>query len=243
MKIVKLFSLESHFYSKISKSRQTQLSHLKAYWRHNASMRAVSLSASTLIAVLSFAVYAGLGHPMSSEIVFPALMLFDMSEAFRMLGYSTNVATQAWLGIQHVDLFLCAEEAAFVDCGGEIDDAVAVVDGVWEYEGSADGINDSTEGPLSVTNQYQSLNSSTTVANAPSVPFDAANAGFRLNLGSLRVPVGSFVGICGQVGSGKSTLLKCFLGEVTKVHGSVCKSPLSRPSIVALTSRIYCRFL
>lgn len=237
MKIVKLFSLESHFYSKISQSRQTQLSHLKAYWRHNASMRAVSLSASTLIAVLSFAVYAGLGHPMSSEIVFPALMLFDMSEAFRMLGYSTNVATQAWLGIQHVDLFLCADEVAFVDFGGEIDDALAVIEGVWEYEGSADDILDSTEGPLSVTNQYQSLHSST-VSNAPSVPADAENAGFRLNLGSLKVPVGSFVGICGQVGSGKSTLLKCLLGEVTKVHGSVC-----RPSIMTLTSRIDCRFL
>lgn len=46
--------------------------------------------------------------------------------------------------------------------------------------------------------------------------------GFRLEAGSLIIPKGARVGICGSIGSGKSTLLQGLLGDLELVQGEVC---------------------
>ncbi|KAJ3341884.1 Multidrug resistance-associated protein 1, partial [Kappamyces sp. JEL0680] len=154
-------------------------------------MRGFSLSASTFISVVSFAVYQYLGNAMTPAIVFPALLYFDMSEPFKMISYTTNVTLQAIQGIKHVSEFFECEE--FEEEQGTVDyataaSAVSLTRPVWKYE--------------------DELPSDHSTAAAP-------QTGFELVGISMEIPKGAFVGICGSVGCGKTTLLTSLLGQAS----------------------------
>jgi hypothetical protein len=46
-------------------------------------MGGANLSVSTLVAVVTFSIYSALGNALTAEVVFPALLLFNMTDVLK----------------------------------------------------------------------------------------------------------------------------------------------------------------
>ena len=92
--VVKLFSWEHTMATRVSDVRDRELTFVKKYSYGIATIMTVIWSASTLMAVASFAAYAAMGKTLTPEIVFPTLYLYDMM-TFPMIQFPYVVSTLA----------------------------------------------------------------------------------------------------------------------------------------------------
>jgi ABC-type multidrug transport system fused ATPase/permease subunit len=79
---------------RITRVRNAELVFVKRFSYGIATIMTVIWSASTLMAVASFATYAALGHELTPEKVFPVLYLYDMM-TFPLINFPYTVSTLA----------------------------------------------------------------------------------------------------------------------------------------------------
>ncbi|KAJ3366325.1 Multidrug resistance-associated protein 1, partial [Kappamyces sp. JEL0680] len=202
IKVVKLRVMESQFYDKIAKARFVQLAILYKYWIASSTMKALSLNANIVAAIVTFSVYHALGFPMKPSIVIPALGYMDMSASFSVLTYSISAGVEALTGLKNIAQFL--EEEEFV--------ADQVTAQVYKEAKFSISIEAGTEW------KYEDENAE---SDAGPEQKKAQQIGFSLRATELNLDKGILVGISGKVGAGKSSLLAGLLGEMTLLSGHV----------------------
>ena len=196
IKSIKLYGWEKAFSEKVLDARNnTELRLLRKIGLVQAGSNFFWTSTPFLVAFVTFATFVKTsGRPLTSEIIFPAISLFQLL-SFPMAVFSNiiNSIIEALVSCKRIEDFLAAEELDptardfIVDPRGEgpVDGeaVVTIKDGEFRW------INDSPQPIL------QDIN--------------------------LTVRKGELLAVIGRVGDGKSSLLGAMLGEMTRSEGNV----------------------
>jgi ATP-binding cassette subfamily C (CFTR/MRP) protein 1 len=147
-----------------------------------------------LVSFSTFAVYAAAsGRTLTSQIVFPAISLFQLlSFPLSALPVVLTAAVEAWVSVTRISSFLSAKELQ--------SDAVDI------------------RMPATKPTRGDEL---VTITKGDFAWNSSAQAAPTLHDINLSVKKGELVAVVGRVGSGKSSLLSAILGEMTKLDGSV----------------------
>ena len=188
IRAVKQYCFEIKFVQKIQSIRELELARLKVVQLIRAFNSWVSGTSPVIVCVCSLSVYVLLGNPITAEVIFPAVSLFNLLR-FPLSVFPSMVSSTAevWVSIKRIQNFLISEEMVPLKLLEEIpgtlnQHAPAAVylrgDFAWE--------------------QHQ---------------LDLDGVPTLRNL-RLIVPEKSKVGIIGPVGAGKSSLISVLLGEL-----------------------------
>ncbi|KAK4056218.1 hypothetical protein OIO90_002659 [Microbotryomycetes sp. JL221] len=191
---IKLYAWENSFASKLFDVRNNKelVTLRKMGYLSSASSFLWSFTPFA-VAFSSFALYSTIsGRPLTSEIVFPAITLFQLlSFPLAVLPVVFSSLVEAYVSIDRLTEFLCGKElqsgaVTIEQPSRELvngDELVSVVHGDFQWTGKQ------TEPTL------QDIN--------------------------LSIKKGDLMAVVGRVGSGKSSLLSAILGEMTKTDGKV----------------------
>lgn len=191
--------------SKINNARSSQLGHIQSFFWGKAAMGGITLSVSIIVAVVTFSVYAALGNQLTAEIIFPSLLLFNMTDPLKHVTDAVEMTSQAQGSIKRIEEFLNLEESNRDD--------------VLESDHHADDdIDDSSSSPsrcVEITKASWKIESTST--SSDSVEEWTC---FQLYIKQLECFKNKMYGICGPVGSGKSLLLRGILNQIPLVSGT-----------------------
>ena len=196
IKSIKLYGWEKAFAEKVLNARNNdELALLRRIGLLGAASNFFWTSTPFLVAFATFSTFvATSGKPLTSEIIFPAISLFQLL-SFPMAVFSNiiNSIIEAIVSVKRIQDFLGGDELdpdarqVIVDAPGQgpkIGDAVVTI-----QDGEFRWLKDSTQPIL------QDIN--------------------------LKVNKGELLAVIGRVGDGKSSLLGAMLGEMTRSEGSV----------------------
>ena len=196
IKSIKLYGWERAFSEKVLDARNnTELALLRKIGLVQAGSNFFWTSTPFLVAFVTFATFVKTsGRPLTSEIIFPAISLFQLL-SFPMAVFSNiiNSIIEALVSAKRIEDFLAAEELdptareMIIDPRGE---------------GPTNG-----EAVITIKNgEFRWINDS-----AQPILQDI----------DLTVRKGELLAVIGRVGDGKSSLLGAMLGEMTRSEGSV----------------------
>jgi len=195
IRFIKLQGLEESFKERILRHHGDFWSYLTPYFWRIAVTFGLRFSSIHIIAVMTFVGFTTLGGSLSASIIFPAMVLFDISNPLAHLNDGTQRYSQSQKPLKKIEDFLLSEESG-------------------QLEGSL--VSSSTLQfsiiLINVTIRYNNLENQTD---------DDDVSPFQLYIDELKLRKQSFFGISGPVGSGKSTFLKVLLGELTASSGEV----------------------
>ncbi|KAH6913154.1 ABC protein [Coprinopsis sp. MPI-PUGE-AT-0042] len=210
MRIVKYFTYESSFLTRISELRRKELRGVRIILNAESSSFALAISAPYLAATLSFITYTRVKGEFDVAVIFASLALFQLLRQPMMFlprGLSVmSDARSAFHRLQGVfEAELMTESPILVD----VDQAHALVieDATFEWEETLrkDDDKPKLETDKAILEQEHPLSDSP----------------FKLEDIQMKIPRGSLIGIVGRVGSGKSSLLQAMIGEMKRVSGTV----------------------
>ncbi|GAA5830633.1 hypothetical protein JCM11251_002541 [Rhodosporidiobolus azoricus] len=200
---IKLYAWENSFAQKLFAVRNNQeLVLLKRMGMLGAAGNFLWAYTPFCVAFVTFALYSTFtGKPLTSEIVFPAITLFQLlSFPLAVLPIVFASLVEAYVSIDRLTGFLLAKEiqadAVKIDLPTRElkhgDELISVVQG------------DFTWTPLPAPDKAQTERVPNTLEDI-----------------NLSVKKGELISVVGRVGAGKSSLLSSVLGEMNKVSGSV----------------------
>jgi ABC-type multidrug transport system fused ATPase/permease subunit len=203
MRNIKLRTLEKQFSQRIAEKRTEQMGYLAKFWLTVATTRLLSSISPTIIHVAIFAVYSGLGNSMTADIIFPALLYFDMlNEPLTNVTELLSAWNEGKVSLQRVESFLLAKEG-----------------------GSHSAVPPNPKNAI----EFHNLTASWQTVSKPDLEYDSDEekdeedvTPFSLSHLNLEIPLGSKVAIIGKVGSGKSTFLSTILHDTTIDSGHIC---------------------
>lgn len=188
IRAVKQYCFELKFVDKIQAIRDLELKNLKVIQLIGAFNSWVFGTSPVLVCVCSLTVYVLLGNPLTADVLFPAVSLFNLLR-FPLMMFPSMVTSTAevWVSIKRLQKFLLCDEMKPLKLMDEIPNtlsggapAVIYLNGDFAWEKDDFDTN---------SNVLKGIN--------------------------LIVPDRSKVGIIGPVGSGKSSLISVLLGELT----------------------------
>jgi ABC-type multidrug transport system fused ATPase/permease subunit len=205
MKSIKLYAIESAILKKLNYVRNSlELENLKKIGIFSAMMNFSWYCVPFLVSCSSFAIFAiFMDQPLSPDIVFPALALFDiLSEPIYAIPALVTSIIEISVSFGRITTFLESEE---------IDQEMI------EYFEKVETMN---EVSIEVKNATFLWESSKTEGNSIQSPVIA------LKIDDFEAKKGEITCIVGKVGSGKSTFLQAILGYLPSVNSEADKEQI-----------------
>ncbi|XP_029448686.1 multidrug resistance-associated protein 7-like isoform X2 [Rhinatrema bivittatum] len=205
MRVIKFYTWEKHFMSRVSHEREKELRMLKIICYLDAACDYLWDALPVLISILTFMTYVLLGHQLTAAKVFTALALIGMLIfPLNMFPWMVTQILQAKVSVDRIQRFL---ELSDQDLDGYYSGAAASdPDTVLELNQSTFSwlplCSDSTDHPLSREEPEQRGSLETCIHH-------------------LAVKKGTLLGVVGKVGCGKSSLLAAITGELNRKDGRV----------------------
>ncbi|KAL7748648.1 hypothetical protein RI367_006059 [Sorochytrium milnesiophthora] len=209
MKLIKLYASESYFVRRLMQHRQREQSALKKIWYLNAGIIAGTGSISSLMTLVSFAVYVAIAPadaPLNYDRVFVSLGYFAIiRQPLDYVQYMTDKITTALVAYKRIVAYMDLEEVDITAVDRDYQDslsgtAISICGGSFAWTRGGDKADEPA--PASETDQGEIR------------PFALANI-------DLAVARGTRTAVVGRVGDGKSSLLHAILGEMIKTGGEV----------------------
>jgi hypothetical protein len=138
MKIIKLFSWEDSFYKRIRDHRNAELQNVFKFTIFAAIFYGFTYVVPSIVAIITFSIYAAFGNPLSPEIVWPALALIGLLRVpMVMMPETVATAIQGNVVLNRISRYLSSPElASFVNYEeGDGDNAVEIKVWMITYSG------------------------------------------------------------------------------------------------------------
>ncbi|CAH2350549.1 multiple drug resistance-associated protein-like transporter 1 [[Candida] railenensis] len=243
VKSIKLYSWEKPMLERLSKIRnEKELKTLKKIGIYSALSTFLWQCIPFFVSCSSFATFVWLYDiPLTPDIVFPALSLFDMltEPIFMLPNIVTNmIEARTSIGRLH-ELFLLDElDDQFIKRSdapvklGEVSVSVSDATFVWTKKKKVEEVKpiEEVEGDVAKSPEEQEETIENTPEAQPKSEYALTNINFTAKKGQLTCVVG-------KVGSGKSTLFKALLGEVPLSEGSADKAEIKLNGSIAYCSQ------
>ncbi|KAL3874278.1 hypothetical protein ACJMK2_037317 [Sinanodonta woodiana] len=207
MRVVKFYSWEGHFKSKVAQIREAELKSLKGRKYLDAMCVYFWATTPVLISILTFTTYSLMGNQLTAAKIFTSLSLFLMLiSPLNAFPWVLNGLMEAWVSLKRVQAFIAVLDMDInkyyvTNQGCCTNDVVLNIDGEFSW---------------------QDMPSDTRPDRNKSVPKSTAEATTQgLTDINIHISIGQFVGVIGKVGSGKSSLLNAILAEMCRVKGHV----------------------
>ncbi|KIM40488.1 hypothetical protein M413DRAFT_19157 [Hebeloma cylindrosporum] len=201
MRVVKYFSYEAPFLSRIYKIRGAELQGVKNILISQSANVALAFSIPVLASTLAFVTYTHVTKEFDPAVIFASLSLFQLlRQPMMFLPRALSAISDARSGLGRLRRVFDAEtrigESLRID--EDLKWALQVENATFEWE-----------------------ESSSTKADGAEKQHNSNAAPFRVTDISMLIQRGMLVAIVGRVGSGKPSLLMALIGEMRKVSGSV----------------------
>ncbi|CAH2256577.1 multidrug resistance-associated 7 [Pelobates cultripes] len=198
MRVVKFYTWESHFASRVNALREQELRSLRAIKLLDAVCVYLWAALPVLISIITFITYVLLGHQLTAAKVFTALALIGMLILpLNNFPWVLNGVLEAKVSLDRIQRFLELPEQNVANYYNQVlsSDPLSVLafdeaEFVW---GASSEVVGGSE-------QYGSL---------------------QLFVQDLSIQKGSLVGVVGKVGCGKSSLLAAITGELNRIGGKL----------------------
>ncbi|GJP36813.1 hypothetical protein CLOM_g21286 [Closterium sp. NIES-68] len=251
VRAVKLNGWEALFRGRIEARRADEMKEITASVLLEAMGLFVYYLTPMVVSVVSLAAYVLLGRPLTADVAFPALALFNLLRfPLAMIPDQINDYVQAKVSAGRVEKFLLLPEIVpLEEEPGSVRGSIKLRNASFSWGGRGDssaiksgggGIN----GPGGSTSDSGSNGGRDGSSNAVAVAVNGTGEGgekgkegpekegvkeggeegeqaLALCDVTLEIPPGQLVIVVGEVGAGKSSLLAGLLGEITRVAGSV----------------------
>ncbi|KAK3603062.1 hypothetical protein CHS0354_015755 [Potamilus streckersoni] len=210
MRVVKFYSWESHFKSKVSQLRDAELKSLKGRKYLDAMCVYFWATTPVLISILTFTTYSLMGNQLTAAKIFTSLSLFLMLiSPLNAFPWVLNGLMEAWISLKRVQAFIAVLDMDInkyyvTNLGRLTDDVVLISNGEFSWQ---ERLCDSRPD----RNKSIEIGPKTTEETTTQRLMDV----------NINISVGQFVGVIGKVGSGKSSLLNAILAEMCRVKGHV----------------------
>ncbi|KAK3841126.1 MAG: P-loop containing nucleoside triphosphate hydrolase protein [Linnemannia gamsii] len=199
VKVIKFFTWENNFLAKLATMRAEELALVRRILRSRSLLITTSAAVPIFASVLTFVLYAALGHELKPEIVFPALAYYAVIRVpLSILPNCYTSATDAFVAIKRLEEFLLSEDGPI--------NTLSTIDQTAEHALVMENAN------LVWETLSESKDSEQEQETAP-----------YLNSINLTIPRGSLVAVVGPVGSGKSSLLQAITGTMTLSSGRIIR--------------------
>ncbi|KAI9350659.1 hypothetical protein BDR26DRAFT_929979 [Obelidium mucronatum] len=222
MKIVKLFSWEDTFISKIQHHRDEELRNIFIEVSVAAAFYGMIYVIPAIVCIVAFSVYSALGHPLTADIIFPALSLISLLRGPMMeLPEKAQSLIEANVALKRFARFMSCPELEDSSSGAlgsasPQDFAIVAKDAsfMWDdWRGTTDEDGKESEKPKEAP--FLKADSEQTLIDLPC----EEKAAFLQNI-TFEIPKGALVAVVGAVGAGKSSLVQALLGEMKNVSGA-----------------------
>ncbi|XP_055879588.1 ATP-binding cassette sub-family C member 10-like [Biomphalaria glabrata] len=214
IKVVKLFSWESHFTSSINEIRRKELKCLRGRKYLDAMCVFFWATAPVLMAILTFTTFVLLGNKLTAAKVFTSLSLFLMLiSPLNSFPWVINGLVEAWVSLKRVQNFVCLED-------NKLDEFYSIKQ---DAEDRTIKIRNASFSWRNTTPENTSKNAVESSGNDTSIDEEDDHVTKTQNLERINLNVlqGQFIGIIGKVGSGKSSLLNAIIGELRRTQGEI----------------------
>ena len=213
IKVIKCFSWEDNFISKIQSVRYKELKNLRYILLLQQLPTLILRTCPAIISTLTLITYACLGNKLTPDVVFTSISLFSLirfpAAMFPMVLLNLVGAS---VSVDRILKFLCAEEVDLnfvirLDASGS-EPFLSIENGSFSW----------------VTEKQKRVNdaSQVTDGNIPSSPvMELQLIPPTLKDINFNAQTGELVAIIGRIATGKSSLVSAFLGEIPKSKGTV----------------------
>ncbi|CEH19612.1 abc transporter [Ceraceosorus bombacis] len=205
IRLIKTYAWEPAVLSRISKTRGGEMGYLRKRLILRSINTAVSFTAPTLAAVVSFVTFSAAGNSLESGKIFSALTFFLLLRTpLQMLPIVLSALADAKAAVDRLEAFLHADLRSPYDAAGpqitpldrmpQANDMVAIEDSVFAHH------DDDLESEAAGKKVAQSAGRNQLAT--------------RLTIDSFHVKRGQLACVVGPVGSGKSSLLRALIGDM-----------------------------
>ncbi|GAX75363.1 hypothetical protein CEUSTIGMA_g2807.t1 [Chlamydomonas eustigma] len=226
IKAIKLYAWEEAYVDRIGELRELELKQIRKTQMLTALNTALFMSGPVLVGMAAFGVYTVQGFPLTAEVAFPALSLFNLLR-FPIIMFPTQITNliNAKVGLLRIQKFMEREEmkmptsnstssmakpVSHASSKALLLDPRAGVEALLKMENSfapgSAGVVDIEKTAVRVRNGYFSWE----VSKGPALK--------HLN---INIKKGQLVMVVGKVGVGKSSLLHALLGEMVMSPNSI----------------------
>uniref|UniRef100_A0AC35TFX7 ABC transmembrane type-1 domain-containing protein n=1 Tax=Rhabditophanes sp. KR3021 TaxID=114890 RepID=A0AC35TFX7_9BILA len=194
MKAIKMYAWEQAMLLKITTLRNKEVAILKKIAINKCFSDLISAASPLLVAVFTFGIYTGAGHPLTPQIAFVSLSLFAQLR-FPLLFIAELIGQFIQLQVSHKRL-----QEFFV----------------------ADELNENMiqKIPKIITSQSDDENGGEVVIEDANLKWEK-DGSIALKGINLNFEKNQLICIIGSVGSGKSALIRSLLGELHKLNGFI----------------------
>ncbi|PPR03680.1 hypothetical protein CVT24_007801 [Panaeolus cyanescens] len=198
MRVVKYFSYEGPFLSRIHELRNNELKGVEEILIFQSANVALAFSIPVLAATLAFVTYTHVVEGFDAAVIFASLSLFQLlRQPMMFLPRALSATSDARNAISRLHRVFNAELRS--------DDAIKV----------------NTSLPLGIRVDKATFEWEEAVSQGDEPVAPNSQRPFCLPNITMEVPRGSLVAIVGRVGSGKSSLLSGLIGDMRRVSGEV----------------------
>ncbi|KAF9048460.1 ABC protein [Panaeolus papilionaceus] len=199
MRVVKYFSYEVPFLTRIHELRKRELKGVEEILIFQSANVALAFSIPVLAATLAFVTYTHVVKGFDAAVIFASLSLFQLlRQPMMFLPRALSATSDARNAISRLHKVFNAELRSndAIHINPSLPSAVAVTQATFEWE---EAVSQGETAAMSLEDQRP----------------------FRLSNITMDVPRGSLIAIVGRVGSGKSSLLSGLIGDMRRVAGEV----------------------
>ncbi|MCO5549813.1 hypothetical protein L7F22_003287 [Adiantum nelumboides] len=214
IRLIKTYAWEPAVLSRISKSRSSEMGFLRKRLILRSINTAVSFTAPTLAAVVSFVCYSAVGHGLEAARIFSTLTFFLLLRTpLQMLPVVLSALADARAAVDRLSVFMQADLRSPYDVSGP---QITPKD-----EMTKEGDMVSIENTTFLHHDDEDEEEKESIGKRST----------RLFIDSFHVKAGQLACIVGPVGSGKSSLLRALIGDMqltgegAKIAGKVSYCP------------------
>eukprot|EP00762_Andalucia_godoyi_P000617 ANDGO_05406.mRNA.1 ABC transporter C family member 2 len=216
IRVIKFFAWESSFAQRILDIRAAEIVKVRASALVRAGNTALLMLSPTFVAVVTFEVYAASGNELTADIVFPALVLFNILRfPLMMLPMVIAGLAEAKVSVSRIGKFLQASELEASHVVQECTEANAAV-----FVSDAEFTWGAVKNNGKTSTAAFTAPSAASSPSSPNSPQDERRAATLRGI-NFQAPRGKLVAVVGSVGCGKSSLLSAILGEMQRNRGVV----------------------
>ncbi|CAI7808010.1 unnamed protein product [Closterium sp. NIES-53] len=247
VRAVKLNGWEALFKARIEARRAEEMKEITVSVLLEAMGLFVYYLTPMVVSVVSLAAYVLLGRPLTADVAFPALALFNLLRfPLAMIPDQINDYVQAKVSAGRLEKFLLLPEIVpLEEEPGSQKGSIKLCNASFSWGGGAGKVDSASDADGSGRNDSSTIGGGGSGGSGSAVAVGANGMGaceakeeeggqqggkkggeggegaLALCDVTLDIPPGQLVIVVGEVGAGKSSLLAGLLGEITRVAGSV----------------------
>ncbi|KAJ3025896.1 UNVERIFIED_CONTAM: hypothetical protein HDU68_006517 [Siphonaria sp. JEL0065] len=225
MKIVKLFSWEDSFISKIQEHRNEELRNIFIEISIAAAFYGMIYVIPAIVCIVSFSVYSAMGHALTADIIFPALALISLLRGPMMeLPEKVQSLIEANVALTRFSNFMSSPElenkGLLFGAGISADtDAIVALHASFVWDNWSGPSSEESQGEAADKSKTPFLKADSEQTLTEAAIVEEEKAPFLQNA-NFKIPKGTLCAVVGPVGAGKSSLVQALLGEMKNTSGS-----------------------